>query len=138
MPPFPHEKLPVLEWSLSDFNHHAQHLIADGKPIIDFLNLALAGRWKRGNQHYRVTINPFQDCYANAALGNDISITRDFDSLIGITTNLPLTCTLAMYPVPNFQDSLRRSNHLLKSVQYQACSAILRKWLYSQFQYKKG
>ena len=136
MPPFPHEKLPTETWSLSTFNAKAREMLQQST-VTDFVNLTLAGRWK-DNTHgddsgdeenseegddgeRRISIDPFTDCYSHNGLEN-VVITRDFDSLIGITNNLPLMCTLAVYPVPNFRDRLMKSNHLDHSVTVNVCT----------------
>jgi hypothetical protein len=41
-----------------------------------------------------------------------LRLTRDFDSGIGISRNLPFTCALSIYPVPSFRDTLKKSNYL--------------------------
>ena len=46
-----------------------------------------------------------------------LQISRDFDSLIGTTSNLPYTVALAVYPVPPFHETLIYTNHI-KSLAY--------------------
>jgi hypothetical protein len=128
MPPFPHEKLPEVQLSLHDFNQKARTILNE-RAVEEFVSAVLAGRWRNAvvahngeeseEQEYRATIDPFLHCYQGNDLGDNITVTRDFDSLIGITRNLPLTCPLAMYPVPNFRDSLTRTNHLTRMIRYQ-------------------
>ena len=40
------------------------------------------------------------------------TVTRNFDSLIGLTRNLPFNTALPFFPLPPFKETLKRSNHL--------------------------
>lgn len=104
--------------SLRTFNRIANELLFEQEAVTQFINFVLAGRWVNdAGQPYRVNIDPLLDCYSGDDL-NDVAVSRDFDSIIGITTNnMPLNGTLAIYPVPNFRDSLVRSNHLTWKIQ---------------------
>lgn len=41
-----------------------------------------------------------------------VTVTRDCDSVIGRTFDLPFTKPLAIYPLPRFADTLKKTNHM--------------------------
>jgi hypothetical protein len=116
MPPYPDEQLPTVTWSIQQFSEHARAVLQNSDDVPDFVNFVLSGRTtaEQGGE-IRVNIDIFQDCI----LPNDlpIELTRDFDSLIGITTNLPFQRSLALYPAAPFRDTMVKSNHLKKTIQ---------------------
>lgn len=118
------EWLPTVEWSLKQFVDHAKEVLFahEGDAIHRFLQFVLAGKVvdpTPGSR--RVRLNPLLD--AEQAASPSLRATRDFDSLIGITDNLPFRRSIAVYPIPNFRDSLQKSNHLSRSIKYQVCIA---------------
>lgn len=115
MPPLP-EWLPTDVWTLEQFVREAETLHGQ-QDIYRFVQLVLAGKAYRGSEPFRVRLDPL----AGADLNTDRLIAvRDYDSLIGITDDLPFRRSIALYPVPNFQDTLSRPNHLTRLVRYQA------------------
>ena len=114
---YPDEQLPTAVYSLQEFNQIAQELYsANELDRLDFVNFVLGGRRKTENRVERVHIDVFQN-HISLAGRDDITITRDYDSLIGITSNLPFCLPIAIYPAANFRDSLKTSNHIKKSIQ---------------------
>ena len=106
---FPHETLPTEQLNLSQFTKAMQE--ASSNPM-DFINVALCGRTmvEHGNEKvpHRVLVN------ARLGLDHPASpqITRDFDSAIGITRNLPFTAAFNVYPIASFRDTLKKPNHV--------------------------
>jgi hypothetical protein len=104
---FPHDTLASEQVSLSQFTHLMQQASRAADPL-DYINAALCGRVILDRPH-RVVLNARQDLDSP----HDPSFTRDFDSAIGITCNLPFTAPLNIYPVPSFKDTLKKRNHVL-------------------------
>ena len=98
--------------SLPDINIFALNLLNLGTDdsIDDFIRLMVAGRVPVEGITHRVLVNPFQDIPDH--LPRDITITGDYDSLIGFTPNLPFKFPLAVYPVPPFNFTLKKNIHL--------------------------
>jgi hypothetical protein len=66
----------------------------------------------------RDAIQAFIDVSKNSLTDHaNISISRDFDSLIGISNELLLTSAISVYPVPNPAGALTTSIHLKRSVE---------------------
>ena len=77
---------------------------------LTFLKFVLAGH--RG-------LDPMSQCSItiNALQGipdiQDIRVTHDFDSLIGLTRTLPYLVPLMVWPVPPFRETLKVNNHVM-------------------------
>lgn len=104
---FPHETLPSEQLSLSEFVYVMQQASKTGDAM-EFINAALCGRIVEDEEDRRVVLNARQ----GLDHPRNPSFTRDYDSAIGITCNLPFTAALNIYPVPNFRDTLMRPNHV--------------------------
>lgn len=114
------EWLPTRNWSLEQFVETAKQILLSGRDdaIHRFLQFVLAGKsFDPAGRAKRVRLIPSMHTPAVDTLR--LRATRDFDSLIGITTSLPFRRAIAIYPLPNFQDTLRKSNHLVKQIRYQ-------------------
>jgi hypothetical protein len=105
---FPHETLPSEQVSLSEFTCLMQEE-SKSENQLDYINAALCGRVMLDEEAHRVVLNARQDLRHP----ENPSFTRDFDSAIGITRNLPFTTALNIFPVPSFKDTLKRRNHVL-------------------------
>ena len=118
MAPYPDEDLPIMSLSLQEFNELARNLLVHsmedgGDPLHHrFTNFVLAGRYvtAAGIEH-RVHIDPTKNVVPTEQI-DDLVVTRDYDSLIGICQELPFRCALSMFPISNFRDALRISNHI--------------------------
>lgn len=114
MPPpeYPDETLPESQVSLEGFIKIAQSLHSQSTAIQAtdeaFVRFALAGRI---HQSSRVSVNSRQG--VPELKTSDCSIQRDFDSVIGITRDLPFSAALAVFPLASFRDTLKTDNHLL-------------------------
>ena len=74
-----------------------------------FLKFILAGRRGLQREEQRsITLNMTQG-QPNI---RDITVTRDYDSLIGTTKTLPYLVPLTVWPVPSFRDTLTANNHV--------------------------
>ncbi|KAH8986187.1 hypothetical protein EDB86DRAFT_2832781 [Lactarius hatsudake] len=109
---FPHETLNTEQFSLSQFTRAMQESMASSDPM-EYINVALCGRTmvEHGNEQvpHRALVNARLDLQHPA----NPQFTRDFDSAIGVTRNLPFTAAFNVYPVPSFRDTLKRPNHVL-------------------------
>lgn len=76
---------------------------------MELIHTSLCGRILVDEVPHRVSLN------ARQGLRPPISpeFTRDFDSAIGITRNLPYTSPFNIYLVPSFRDTLTKPNHVL-------------------------
>lgn len=75
---------------------------------LTFCKFVLAGRAQRDGVGRHISVNPCQAL----VIPRRYNITRDYDSLIGASWDLPYSKPLALFPVPPFRDTLRKSNHL--------------------------
>lgn len=107
MPHFPHETLPLQQVSLSQFVYLMQQA-SSSEDELEYINTALCGRVTLDDVDYRVSLNARQE------LDHPESpqFTRDFDSAIGITKNLPFLAAFNVFPVPSFKETLKRGNHV--------------------------
>jgi len=109
---FPHEPLPLQQISLTNLVATAQ----DCENDLTLMNLMLCGRHgntvppRQFETHQRVSVNARMD--ATVPEVYEVILTRDYDSAIGITRNLPFTVPLAVFPVPPFGETLKKDNHL--------------------------
>ena len=136
MPPYPDEPLPVLNLSLKEFNEKAYQLLNYSfSNRVDpmhhkFVNFVLAGRYQEHHSpdEHRVYIDIHKNTASTADL-EGLQITRDYDSVIGITDNLPFRLSIAIYPLPNFALSLKKSNHLMRTISTPVSITVLPKRL---------
>jgi len=108
-----------IQMTLEDFVAEADTLFAPLKDqtlnlpevaeaSLTFCKFALAGRIQRNGVGRHITVNPCQGLVPPP----HYNITRDYDSLIGAGWDLPYSQHLALFPIPPFRDTLRKSNHL--------------------------
>lgn len=116
MRPYPddREDEPV-QFTLSQFVRQAARYFIQMKNTQDpddeqtFLKFVLAGRRGLEREEQRsVTLNVTQ----GQSDIEDVTTTRDYDSLIGTTKTLPYLVPLTVWPVPSFRDTLTASNHV--------------------------
>lgn len=111
---FPHETLPFEQLSLSQFTRLMKEA-SKSQDELEFINAALCGRTTVDNMDHRIILNARQDLEPPASP----RFTRDFDSAIGITHDLPFTASLNIFPVPSFKETLKKGNHVkAKFVRY--------------------
>ena len=113
--PYPNEPLPSHQLSLRDVNRLAQDAFGREEPhdIDHFLRVVLAGRDTINGELSYITLNARQGLPSLQDAG-DIIQTRDIDSAVGVTNNIPFerATAFAVYPVPNFAHTLKIDNHL--------------------------
>ena len=107
---YPDEYLPVLCLGLDDFNRRAFSFL-EQENFPQFIGLVLGGRTMDNGKLHRVVINPI---LSSASLMKSVKLTRygDVDSVIGVTTQLPFTCPISIYPVPLFNRTLQKNVHV--------------------------
>lgn len=108
----PNEPLPSVQMSVKDYVRTAQRYVMDGEGSLhDVLPFILAGRMPatENEPQRRVFVNCTQDALLDDV--DEISSRRDYDSIIGISKDLPFTAPLGIYPTPRFEDSLNSNNH---------------------------
>ncbi|KAJ3529717.1 hypothetical protein NM688_g7814 [Phlebia brevispora] len=123
MPSYPDEELPYEQQSIVEFNANASELYAaaglngtaedyeDVGRVLPFLRFVLAGRKTNEAEaedvdaRTRVNINARED--DEGGDDEEFTLTRDFDSVIGMTKMLPFTEPLYIYPVPNFKFTMK-------------------------------
>lgn len=122
--------------SLRDFYKEARRIChSDDHPAKEsFVNFVLAGRHHDGQTERRVTIDVEKDTDDFESIPN-LTVSRDYDSMIGISHNLPYNVAMPIFPLPNFRDSLQRTNHLTKKIHRTVSSSLRRApcvnlWLY--------
>ncbi|KZT00450.1 uncharacterized protein LAESUDRAFT_718121 [Laetiporus sulphureus 93-53] len=121
----PDEDLQPLYLDLLEFNAIAKRLLQSGREdaIYDFVHFVLAGRVKRDGEECRVFLNPRLSALipelaemGEVAMEDTCQLTRDYDSVIGISRTLPYDRPLAVYPLPPFKDALTSDNHMKYSI----------------------
>ena len=114
MLPFPDEPLPHVQCSIADIIRHAVALLRDGETQL-FCQLMLSGRLVLGDDfQHRVYVNARQG--TQPTFGRDCTFTRDIDSVIGVTRDLPYRAPLAVFPMAPFKETLKRNNHVTAEI----------------------
>ncbi|KAH9915067.1 hypothetical protein B0H21DRAFT_703417 [Amylocystis lapponica] len=109
----PDEPLPSLQLSLAEFNQRAYDATFSNRPTsnLDSVRFILAGRTPpHHSPAARVFLNVRQELPDLAMHG--YTVTRDYDSVIGITRTLPFTQAISVYPVPPFSATLTKDIHI--------------------------
>ena len=109
---YPDEYLPILQLGIASLNDRARALldVATLDSVDAFIRLMLAARVTHNLHPHRVYLNPLQDIgLPNPA---DITLTGDYDSLIGFTSTLPFRCPIDVTPIPLFSRTLKTNVHV--------------------------
>lgn len=96
--------LPIRAYSLGEFTARAENLFRGD--VREFIRFLLTGEVP--GQH-QAAIDPLRD-YLHEA--EDITVSRDYDSVLGITEEIVIECGLCINPVSNPTDALSTSIHL--------------------------
>ena len=110
---FPHEELPLRQINFETFVAESQSCQNEPIKLTNFMLCGRFGDCVPGGgfeTEERVSVNPRMD--GRVPPMDEIMLTRDYDSAIGITRTLPFTRPLAVYPVPPFSETLKRDNHI--------------------------
>jgi hypothetical protein len=73
-----------------------------------FVHVGLTGR-APGGKTTRISLT---DAYVTPEQASRFTIRRDYDSLIGWSTDLPLQCPVDIYLIPRFRDTLKKDIHI--------------------------
>lgn len=90
--------------TVSEFVERAKLFYGAGD-MNNFARFVLTGV-HAGVQHH---VDPIKDALR---LDHGIQALRDYDSILGIDTNICIKANLLMYPVSKFEDTLRRNVHI--------------------------
>lgn len=120
---YPDDREPTpLQLSFVEFTKKARQLFIDLQDTTDpnqervaakdFYRFVLAGRIYVDDLERHVTLNSCQGQDSNV----QYTLTRDYDSLIGISKDLPYSKHIELLPIPPFRMTLTQSNHLTGTV----------------------
>ena len=109
----PDEYLRPWTIGLTELNAKAASFLraGDNESVDHFIKLMLTGRVKHQFSDCRVILNAWHGAAQNAP--GDITVTGDFDSLIGFTNNLPFLAPINILPIPLFNWTLTKNVHVL-------------------------
>jgi hypothetical protein len=108
---YPDEPLPEIQVSLQEYVHMALAILDGPDHIDDFCRMVLAGRVNIDGEEHRLFINARQGLEnINPAR---YRCTRDYDSMLSCTSNLPFNAPLSIFPVASFKDTLTADIHLI-------------------------
>ncbi|KAG2366150.1 hypothetical protein BDR07DRAFT_1480390 [Suillus spraguei] len=125
---YPDESINLSQLTMKEleFVGHSRHLFMqmqdDDQAELDFIHFVLAARVgpladEELNQ-CQVRLN----CLQGIPPLPETNITRDLDSVIGVSDTLPYTSALSIWPPPPFKETLKKDNHV-KSRVYNAQNA---------------
>jgi hypothetical protein len=103
---FPHETLPTAQVTLEEFTTIMHEAASGGQ--MEYIKAALCGRVSIDQVPHRISVNARQGLHPPELP----EFTRDFDSAIGITRNLPYTSPFNVFPISSFKDTLTKPNHV--------------------------
>lgn len=113
----PEQEPQVISLTLPAFVARAKHLLA-AAAMDTFAEFVLTGRYE--TTQYQV------DAIKDALHDNhQIQALRDYDSVLGLHSNVCVNAPLTMYPVSRFEDTLRRNIHIKHSFTNQTVRIIL-------------
>ena len=119
----------LLPLSVVDFVDKAHQILAgadlpqDQPPVsLDvlrqrFTSFVLTGK-SQDNPDERFVIEAMSSAVSHLMTGQML-VTRDYDSLIGVTRDLPYNRAVYLYPIPRFEDTLSKDNHLVHTITVQ-------------------
>ena len=108
--PYPNETLPLLQMTLEEFVTKATVILQDSDDIYDFCRMVLAGRLQVNGVEHRIFINARQNL--PPIHPRDLTLTRDYDSICALSSDLPYSVPFSVYPVAPFRDTLTSDNFL--------------------------
>ena len=122
---FPDEFLPPIQVGLPDYVDLGRAFLDEGtaEGVEKFINLVMSGRLQQSDDIYRVLLNARQGAVIPQI--EDCTITLDFDSLQAVTPDLPLTCPLSIYPVPDFKYTLKKPVHITFPIRIQEVIVVI-------------
>jgi hypothetical protein len=111
---YPDEILGLAQLTMNEFVGHSRHLFTqfqDEQSEFDFIRFVLAARAPSAdeeNEGYQIRLN----CLQGLPPLPDADITRDLDSVIGVSDTLPYTSSLSIWPLSPFKETLKKDNHV--------------------------
>jgi hypothetical protein len=123
MPLYPNESLPKVQLSLSDFVFLGKSILTETGDVPSFVRFMLGGRWQNNGEFDEYPETGECRVFVNARQGAFIPrhgqyrLSRDIDTVIGISYDLPFTEAMAVLPISSFADTLRKTNHLTVRIQ---------------------
>jgi hypothetical protein len=115
---YPNEWYPTEDWTFRRFHQTARAYLHANRPdaLNYFLKLVLAGMaLNEQGETIRVRLTPEAETPYFNSLDGVIAV-RDFDSLLGVSRDLPFIQSFSIFPVPSFRDTLVKKNHLFKTI----------------------
>lgn len=113
---YPDEELEQDTYTLCEFNDKVQALLEEfehHKNPSDLVRFILAGRdMQPDGSGRRACIDIHMDPSTKVS-PEEIETSRDYDSFIGCSRNLPFRKAISVYPVPSFRDTLTSDNHMV-------------------------
>lgn len=108
----PDEDLPHKQFSLAEFLQVADVLLYK-KDFDGFIRFILAGCYSAvpDGPMLRVFVNAKQGLHTGLP-DADLVVTRDYDSVIGMSNNLLYMAVLQVFSVAPFQSTLKKNNHM--------------------------
>jgi hypothetical protein len=99
-----YSSLPPESYSLNDYIRLAKSLEREDNSA--FLRFVLTGESPEGHQ---VVVDPIRNLLDER---HPVRTTRDYDSVIGLTTDIVVDCMISVYPIPNPAQVLTTSIHI--------------------------
>jgi hypothetical protein len=99
--------LPITSYSLRDFVRFAKTLEHTDNSA--FNRLLLTGE----TEDHQVSIDPIRNVMQP---NHPVTISRDYDSIIGVTDEIIVQSSISVYPIPNPAEVLSSSIHFRKAV----------------------
>lgn len=96
--------LELQDMSVYQFCNQANQLLQE-EDFSGYVHFVLTGR----HDHKQAVINSILN---RIPFDEDIGVTREYDSLLGIDKDIRLTCALTVYPVSKKEDVLSKNIHI--------------------------
>lgn len=84
------------------------------EPLLRYTSFVMTGL--HPDNGTRTVVDPIQDRISPEELDNHVHAQRDIDSFNSLTDNLPFVNSISVYPVPRFDDALKKNCHLTFSI----------------------
>jgi len=109
-----------VQLSLAQFLHRAVELASNDEKKAEFIQFMLAGRDLQQGKECTVSVNIQQGVEVPQI--EDLKFTWDFDSIIGVSHDIPYLNALSVFPVPPFSEVLKHRNHIFGNAFNEAVS----------------
>jgi hypothetical protein len=112
---YPDEIIDLAQLTMAEFVGHSRHLytqMQDDQSEVDFIRFVLAARVGPLADEELDRCQVRLNCLQGIPPLPETDITRDLDSVIGISDTLPYTSTLSIWPLPPFKETLKKDNHV--------------------------